>query len=350
MKLKFTHAALGSALSAVAAAAGGVEADANVALADRVAASFREEKTGSVGIQRRVKQMHAGAEDDANAGAGTDVGVLGASSGLFGRFDGAAEASHHDPWRPEWSKSQRLAGLRPSRRLDEEIADAACPRPDTCEPTLCECVGNGGKGFECASELHAVCQGIPSPDAPGGTWTIGGCVAYPEYYQNTYCPFAACVHNGGTYETCDCAFYENWCKLYGTDPSYGDVEKQALYCSVAMCCAEKTDDAGRLTCLAKAPSEMPSMAPSGPTPAPTTGSPTITPQPTEKPPPGSVPGTPPGAPNNAPGAPGAPSEEGCRKNFVGECEDGTSGARGFAAGNAVTAACVAASVAWSLLG
>ena len=99
MKLKFTHAALGSALSAVAAAAGGVEADANVALADRVASSYREEKS-SVGIQRRAKPIHADAEDDAKAGAGTDVGVLGASSGLFGRFDGAADASNHDPWRP----------------------------------------------------------------------------------------------------------------------------------------------------------------------------------------------------------------------------------------------------------
>lgn len=157
----------------------------------------------------------------------------------------------------------------------------ACPRPDTCEPNLCACVADGGRGFDCAPELHAVCNGVTGAD--GKIFTIGGCVDDVTYYEQTYCPFAECIVNGGTFESCDCAFYKDFCDVYKDDPDYGIqvYEKTAMHCAIDACCKTKVDDVGRGMCLEAAPTSMPSAMPTGPTVSPTTGSPTVTPDPTK---------------------------------------------------------------------
>lgn len=127
-------------------------------------------------------------------------------------------------------------------------------KPDTCEPKLCECVGNGGDAYTCAQELHAVCQGVTSQarnaDEAQQTWTIDGCVDERrlKYYLTIYCPFASCLATGGTYNACSCDhFYKPYCEQYGD--VFAESETTQLYCQKANCCAAATDDAGRELCL-----------------------------------------------------------------------------------------------------
>ena len=73
-----------------------------------------------------------------------------------------------------------LFGSTSGRRSlqDEEISDGTeeeedtCPMPDTCEPNLCACVTAGGKAYDCAVELDAVCKGVT--DVNNVTWGIEG--------------------------------------------------------------------------------------------------------------------------------------------------------------------------------
>ena len=131
--------------------------------------------------------------------------------------------------------------------------DATCLKPDTCEPKLCECVGNDGDAYTCAQELHAVCQGVTSQARNGDeaqTWTIDGCVDERrlKYYLTIYCPFASCLATGGTYNACSCDhFYKPYCDQYGD--VFAESETTQLYCQKANCCASATDDAGRALCL-----------------------------------------------------------------------------------------------------
>jgi hypothetical protein len=131
--------------------------------------------------------------------------------------------------------------------------DATCLKPDTCEPKLCECVGNDGDAYTCAQELHAVCQGVTSQARNADeaqTWTIDGCVDERrlKYYLTIYCPFASCLATGGTYNACSCDhFYKPYCEQYGD--VFAESETTQLYCQKANCCAAATDDAGRALCL-----------------------------------------------------------------------------------------------------
>ena len=131
---------------------------------------------------------------------------------------------------------------------------ATCLKPDTCEPKLCACVANGGNAYECAHEMHAVCQGVTNTarniDGMAETWTIDDCVdeRRVEYYTNVYCPFTGCIANGGTYNQCSCDhFYKPYCELYGT--TFSESEIVQLYCEKAKCCAAAKDDAERGICL-----------------------------------------------------------------------------------------------------
>eukprot|EP00986_Skeletonema_menzelii_P019877 scaffold29463_cov148-Skeletonema_menzelii.AAC.2 len=159
--------------------------------------------------------------------------------------------------RAQRSKYNKLSLFKKHRRtrfLEVAQEEAACLKPDTCEPELCACVANDGDAYKCAIELHAVCQGVTSTarniDEEANTWTIGGCVdeRRVEYYTNIYCQFAGCIANGGTYNQCSCDhFYQPYCELYGT--TYAYLESVQINCEKADCCSAAEDDVGRGICL-----------------------------------------------------------------------------------------------------
>jgi hypothetical protein len=170
-----------------------------------------------------------------------DVGVLGR------RAHGSDNNEHS-----LFKKHSRTRFLQDSFAASAEAA--TCLKPDTCEPKLCACVANGGDAYECAHELHAVCQGMTSTarnvDGTAETWTIAGCVDERrlEYYSNIYCPFAGCLATGGTYNQCSCDhFYKPYCEIYGA--LFPDSQSVQLYCETANCCSAAEDDAGRGICL-----------------------------------------------------------------------------------------------------
>ena len=113
--------------------------------------------------------------------------------------------------------------------------------PDTCSSALCDCVSKYGYAEPCALELHSVCT----------EQTLSNCVSedYVFYYQNVYCPFAACRVGGESYETCACDSYVDFCNIYQNKEGYERDTKTLKYCSIAVCCLGKTDDMGRETCL-----------------------------------------------------------------------------------------------------
>jgi hypothetical protein len=156
--------------------------------------------------------------------------------------------------RAQRSNNIKHSLFKKHRRTLAEVEAATCLRPDTCEPKLCACVANGGDAYECAHELHAVCQGVTSTvrnvDGSVQTWTLDGCVDESrfEYYSNIYCPFAGCLAAGGTYNQCSCDhFYKPYCEIYGA--IFADSESVQLYCDKANCCSAAEDDAGRGICL-----------------------------------------------------------------------------------------------------
>ncbi len=93
-----------------------------------------------------------------------------------------------------------------------------CAYPETCEPNLCACTAKGGYAYDCAAELSAVCNKVY--DADGTVWTLDGCTGNVKYYANTYCPFAKCIVDGGSYGECFCQFYQIVCDLYGGRQKY----------------------------------------------------------------------------------------------------------------------------------
>lgn len=184
-------------------------------LTNRVNSSYQQRKSGG-GVEtyaqrRRAGQLELGPNDEEG-----DV------SGLNNRADDVDVGLLHGgikmKKRRRGNKNGLFGGHHRLLQSASEIADEpqTCPKPDTCEPTLCNCVADGGKAYDCAAELHAVCNGLT--DANGTTWDITGCVSYAEYYENLYCPYAACLVEGGTRGTCGCTFYMDSCKIYRDDP------------------------------------------------------------------------------------------------------------------------------------
>eukprot|EP00571_Detonula_confervacea_P010714 CAMPEP_0172297146 /NCGR_PEP_ID=MMETSP1058-20130122/277_1 /TAXON_ID=83371 /ORGANISM="Detonula confervacea, Strain CCMP 353" /LENGTH=362 /DNA_ID=CAMNT_0013006261 /DNA_START=20 /DNA_END=1108 /DNA_ORIENTATION=- len=272
MKLRFTSPALTLALTANAVVSS--NGDANAALTNRVNSSYRQKEGDNVAnaaTQRETEQIQSASIHIANGSkSDADVGLLGGRIGrrlhgndLFGNRHGrAADSGGNGP---------RFLQEITNGEIEEELT---CHKPDTCEPNLCDCVANGGKGFTCASELNAVCNGVTAAD--GTEFTIEGCVNYPDYYTNLYCPFAACIVGGGASESCGCSFYGESCSIYGNDPDYMDAEDTILHCAIDSCCRTKDDDDGRSSCFEEALTSMPSAMPSGPTVSPTTAKPTPT--------------------------------------------------------------------------
>ena len=224
-------------------------------LAHHVNSSYQQKKSNvnAMADQRRVAQLEQ--QPAMQEAAAADVGVL---SGII-----INKKNHRRP-----KKNGRFFGGNNNRNL-QEIATPTeldtCPKPDTCEPSLCACVSAGGKAYDCAAELNAVCQGVV--DSSGKTWGIEGCVNYPDYYNNLYCPYAKCLVDGGTKGTCGCEFYQNSCETYRDDPEYADSEDILQHCGAAACCEAKDadDHLGKEECFDESPTSMPSTMPSGPT-------------------------------------------------------------------------------------
>ena len=178
-------------------------------------------------------------------------------------------------------RRRRLHGKTNNNNNDNDLRflqssgglNATCPH--TCDPDLCACVAEHGEAYPCAAELHAVCEITASNNSTDGNVTaavgIEGCVppSYVYYYENVYCPFAACLVGGISYQQCSCEFYQDFCAIYGENPEYGEEEKTVVYCAIAACCQKEGDDDGKMRCLLEAKSLAPSGMPSGPTVSPT---------------------------------------------------------------------------------
>ena len=127
-------------------------------LTDRVNSSYQQkEQVRSANEEKGVVESNTNHQVDRTNKA--DVGVLHGrqnrlhDGGLFGSTSGRRSLQ------------------------DEEISDGTeeedtCPMPDTCEPNLCACVTAGGKAYDCAVELDAVCKGVT--DVNNVTWGIEG--------------------------------------------------------------------------------------------------------------------------------------------------------------------------------
>jgi hypothetical protein len=116
--------------------------------------------------------------------------------------------------------------------------------PETCSSALCDCVSQYGFAEPCSQQLHDVCTGTAG--------SIEDCVVpeYVFYYQNVYCPFAACRVSGESYEKCLCDSYINFCGIYQNKAGYETDPKTLKYCSISTCCQGAKDDEDRKTsCL-----------------------------------------------------------------------------------------------------
>ncbi|KAL7468606.1 hypothetical protein ACHAXS_008836 [Conticribra weissflogii] len=119
--------------------------------------------------------------------------------------------------------------------------------PANCPKDFCKCAEKHGNGLDCAKELNEICV----------DGTLFECVPYEflTYYEETYCPFAACIRNGGKYWECECEFQRDYCNLY-----YEYVESDAS-CEIAACC-DLQEGKQKASCIpALAPTAAPSSAP-----------------------------------------------------------------------------------------
>lgn len=208
MPQKFANSAL--ALILAANAIDNSDGANVLALVARVASSYHRHQHGEIGNNKKTKRRRRAKQFKLTASKSEADGGSNLSGADVGLLTGGRKVN-----------SRRF--LQDGDQ-DGEIEDVhSCPMPETCEPALCECVGNcdpavGSCGYQCAAELHAVCEGVTAAD--GTVFTIDGCVAYPEYYRNTYCKFAACLVGGGSYVSCECGFYEDFCEVYKEDETY----------------------------------------------------------------------------------------------------------------------------------
>mmetsp|Transcript_11359 Transcript_11359/g.23944 ORF Transcript_11359/g.23944 Transcript_11359/m.23944 type:complete len:548 (-) Transcript_11359:450-2093(-) len=119
--------------------------------------------------------------------------------------------------------------------------------PANCPKDFCKCAEKHGNGVDCVKELNDICvDGM-----------LFECVPYEfiTYYEETYCPFAACMRNGGKYWECECEFQRDYCNMY-----YEYVESEQS-CEIAACC-DLQEGKQKASCIpALAPTATPSSAP-----------------------------------------------------------------------------------------
>jgi len=247
MNLKLTAAVLPLVLPSADASRGAV------------AASSSPKGPRAAAAPRRIKPYDFAAARPAAGGEKSDLGILGGPGRGKGRrrlahlgralFANRRRLQDDDGDKEESETREILTGAGLDEIKDQAAVDACLN--DECEPELCACVAEGGNAYDCAVELDAVCGGdMLREDGSGEVFTIDQCVVSPTYYKNVYCPFAACLVSGESYETCDCQFYQSSCDTYGEDVNFKDEKDTIQHCEAHACCQTKEDDAGRATCLA----------------------------------------------------------------------------------------------------
>ena len=145
-----------------------------------------------------------------------------------------------------------------------------CDAASACPAELCTCAASTEEGYpdaqDCAAELNAVCT----------TGNTEQCFDYEirDFYDYTYCPFAACYLEGNDYDECACGYYQDYCELYRAyiGDEYPDIADK---CTIAECCDGAGTKDERVACIPEMmPSAKPSASPSetqseGPTASPT---------------------------------------------------------------------------------
>ena len=113
---------------------------------------------------------------------------------------------------------------------------------------FCECQASGKDIMACVPVLDAVCKGI---EEDGKTWKLSGCVDEENYdYWHTYCDFATCVLDGGTYASCECAWYGTFCDKFEGNPEWAEVGELLEACRVKDCCFDNDGEIDVTQCSA----------------------------------------------------------------------------------------------------
>ncbi len=143
---------------------------------------------------------------------------------------------------PQFLYGQKRMGREETQRfLQDEESKRECP--SGCPQEFCDCGWTFKEVQYCTKEMLSVCE----------RGLVSRCVRTEdiEFYEETYCPYAACVENNESEEVCHCDYYSNYCKLfYEYDDAFDS-------CVTAECC-EKTPAGEKATCV---PALQPTFTP-----------------------------------------------------------------------------------------
>ena len=144
-----------------------------------------------------------------------------------------------------------------SRVLSEQLAPEMCSN-ESCDTSVCECIGKIGEDASCAIEINSICK------ADG----FRHCVSENQlsYVEALFCPYAECIASDDeSPESCSCKVLESLCSLFAETTDDCDV--------FAECCGLQ-DDASKNQCVQVM---MITKTTTTPTAAPSTVSPTASP-------------------------------------------------------------------------
>jgi len=143
---------------------------------------------------------------------------------------------------PQFLYGQKRMGREETQRfLQDEESKRECP--SGCPQEFCDCGWTFKEVQYCTKEMISVCE----------RGLVSRCVRTEdiEFYEETYCPYAACVENNESEEVCHCDYYSNYCRLfYEYDDAFDS-------CITAECC-EKTPAGEKATCV---PALQPTFTP-----------------------------------------------------------------------------------------
>lgn len=165
------------------------------------------------------KKRNNSSSSNATKKVDVDVGILAAGS----------NAAIY----PMFLHGQKRMGREETQRfLQDEELQRECP--SGCPQEFCECGWKYKEVSYCTKEMLGVCE----------RGLVSRCVRTEdiEFYEETYCPYAACVENNEPEEVCHCDYYSNYCRLfYEYDDAFDS-------CVTAECC-EKTPPGEKATCV-----------------------------------------------------------------------------------------------------
>lgn len=213
-----------------------------------VEAAYKSDPMGQRQKMKRERLLGTKKKRSNNSSSNTttkvdvDVGILANGS--------------NTPIYPMFLHGQKRMGKEETQRfLQDGELQRECP--SGCPQEFCECGWEFKEVSYCTKEMLGVCE----------RGLVSRCVRTEdiEFYEETYCPYAACVENNEPDEVCHCDYYSNYCRLfYEYDEAFDS-------CVTAECC-EKTAPGEKATCV---PDLQPTF---NPTEAPTvSAAPTVAP-------------------------------------------------------------------------